>query len=177
MTMPPIPELRTERLVLRRFLDDDLDRWNELLFADPEVRRYLPIGEPLSAEQLAASLARGRAHWATHGYGTWAVADAVTSALVGHCGLRYLDDLGETEVLYGFGRAFWGRGYATEAVRAALDFGFSARGLTRIVAFVVPENVASRHVVERLGMLVAGEVDVFGLRCVRYAIERSPPGA
>jgi ribosomal-protein-alanine N-acetyltransferase len=168
-----IPEIRTERLLLRAFTETDLPVWNAALFADPDVTRYLPIDGPLPDADLRAALARGRAHWSSHRYGAWAVELTASGPFAGHCGLRHLDDAGETEVYYALAKAFWGRGLATEAAAAAVDFGFERAGLSRIVAYAVPENTASTHVMEKLGMLREAEVDIFGLHCVRYAIERS----
>ncbi len=170
---PQIPTLRTERLVLRGFTETDLAVWNLTLFADPDVTRYLPIDGPLADEDLDRALARGRAHWSDRGYGVWALEDDGTGGLAGHCGLRYLDEVRETEVYYALAKPFWGRGLGTEAAGAALGFGFDRAGLTRIVAYAVPENTSSTRVMEKLGMRKEDHVEIFGLRCVRYAIERT----
>jgi ribosomal-protein-alanine N-acetyltransferase len=167
----PVPRLRTERLVLRAFDDEDAAPYHAL-FNDPEVTRYLPMqGEPVSMERIERAIARGREHWTARGYGIWAVEDRSTGTLIGQCGLQRLDDVRETEVLYALSRASWGRGLATEAAGAAVRFGFDAVGLRRIVAYVVAANTASAGVVRKLGMeLEAEAVDIFGLRCDRYAI-------
>jgi RimJ/RimL family protein N-acetyltransferase len=102
----------------------------------------------------------------------WAVVERETDALIGHCGLRYLEDTSDVELLYGLGRRFWGRGVATEAGRASLGYGFEQAGLSRIVALAKPENAASRRVMEKLGMTFEGEAHHFGLVAVRYAISR-----
>jgi [ribosomal protein S5]-alanine N-acetyltransferase len=170
--LPDVPRIRTERLLLRGFTDADLAAWNSRLFADPDVTRYLPIDGPLSDDELQGALARARAHWSNRGYGVWAIDDRESGAFAGHCGLRYLDDVRETEVYYALARPFWGRGLATEAAGAALSFGFDRASLARIVAYAVPENTASTRVMEKLGMAMETDVDIFGLHCVRYAIER-----
>jgi RimJ/RimL family protein N-acetyltransferase len=169
---PEIPEVRTERLRLRGFTQADLAVWNRALFANPDVTRYLPIDGPLSDEALVQALGRSRAHWSHHGYGAWALEERAGGPFVGHCGLRYLDDAGQTEIYYALAKPFWGRGLATEAAGAALAFGFERAGLTRIVAYAVPDNTASTHVMAKLGMRMEDEVEIFGLHCVRYAIER-----
>jgi [ribosomal protein S5]-alanine N-acetyltransferase len=167
-----VPDLRTERLTLRGFTVDDLAVWNTALFADPEVTRFLPIDGPLPDEHLAAALTRSMQHWEANDYGVWAVCDAATGAFIGHCGLRLLQDVGETELYYALAKPFWGRGFTTEAARAAVAFGFDVAGLSRIVAYAVPENRASTNVMEKLGMTFEAEADIFGLHCVRYALER-----
>jgi len=134
--------------------------------------KYLPGGQPISREQLDGAFERGAKLWEDHGYDLWVVCDRATEELIGHCGLRFLDEVGETEVLYGLGRRYWGRGLATEAARAALGFGFGfdRPGLKRIVAFAVPANIASRKVMEHLGMRLEGETQLFGLDLARYAV-------
>ncbi len=102
----------------------------------------------------------------------WAVEDLATGTFAGHCGLRFLDEAGETGVYYAFAQPFWGRGLATESARAAIAFGFGVAGLHRIVAYAVPENRASTRVMERIGMRFEAETDIFGLHCAQYAIER-----
>jgi ribosomal-protein-alanine N-acetyltransferase len=167
-------ELETPRLRMRPFDWNDFER-EAALYADPEVTRYLPRG-PVRPDELYDRVQRVLthfiAHWSDHGFGVWALVDRATGELVGHCGLQYLPDRGEVEVLYLLERAQWGRGLATEAARAALGHGFGGVGLERIVAVTRPEHVASRKVMEKLGMRYEGEVDVYGLRAVRYALSR-----
>jgi len=74
------------------------------------------------------ALPRSRAHWRERGYGVWAVEDLTTGTFAGHCGLRFLEEVGETEVYYAFAKPFWGRGLATEAVGATVRFGFDSAG-------------------------------------------------
>jgi ribosomal-protein-alanine N-acetyltransferase len=169
-----IPELRTERLILRAIQLEDLDEYHERLFADPEVMRYLPGGEPLLRERLDGLVQRSRGHWEQHGYGVWVVCDGRDGQVIGQCGLRFVDEVGETEILYAYARSSWGRGLATEAGRATLDFGFGQTPLQRIVAYAVPDNVASTKVMEKLGMTHEGTDRLWDLDLVRYAIARAP---
>jgi ribosomal-protein-alanine N-acetyltransferase len=86
--------------------------------------------------------------------------------------LQPLEDSGETEVGYGFDKPFWGQGYATEAAAAWLRYGFETAGLARIVAVAIPENTASRHVMEKLGMKYERDATHYGHECAFYAITR-----
>jgi ribosomal-protein-alanine N-acetyltransferase len=168
-----IPEIRTDRLVLRGFRQADLPRYGEI-FNDPEVIRYLPIQPPgRTQEQVTAGHQRVGEHWRRHGYGLWAVCDPSVDELIGHCGLRQLEEIDETELLYAMARPYWNRGLTTEAARASLEFGFGRAGLNRIVALAVPENVASVRVMEKVGMRFEGETDLFGMHLVRYGIDRA----
>jgi ribosomal-protein-alanine N-acetyltransferase len=168
-----IPEILTDRLLLRGLREEDLPRYREI-FTDPEVIRHLPIQAPgLTEEQVRAGHRRVGEHWRRHGYGVWAVCDPLVDELIGHCGLRYLEEIEEPELLYAIARPYWNRGLTTEVARASLEFGFGQAGLDRIIALAVPENTASIRVMEKVGMYPDGEDDLFGLHLVRYAI-RAP---
>lgn len=168
-----IPEVETERVLLRGVREDDLDAYHARVFADPDVMRYLPGGVSLPRERLDRLVERSHDHWRAYGYGTWVACDRASGELLGHCGLRFLEEIGETELLYAIARRWWGRGLVTEAARASVEFGFERGGLDRIAAFAVPENLASRRVMEKLGMTFEGEREIFDLHCVEYAISRA----
>ena len=167
-------ELETARLRMRPFTWDDFEA-EAALYADPEVTRYLPRG-PVPPdgvwERTQRVLTHFIAHWSDHGFGVWALIDRASGLLIGHCGLQHLPGDGGVEVLYLVVRARWGTGVATEAAGAALEHGFGRLGLDRIVAVIVPENVASRRVLEKLGMRREGAVDVYGLHAERYALSK-----
>lgn len=143
------------------------------LWSDPEVYRYLPFDEPRGLPQVLESIRAIDAHWKARGYGVWGVVDLASGQLVGYGGLRFLEELGAVEVLYGFARAAWGRGFATELAGVGLEFGFERVKLERIIALAHPDNVASRRVMEKLGMKLTGQIEAFGLSVVRYEISRA----
>jgi RimJ/RimL family protein N-acetyltransferase len=93
--------------------------------------------------------------------------------LMGRCGLQWLPDTEEVEVDYILGRAFWGRGFATEAARASLRYGFEELELERVIGISHIENIASQRVLEKLGMARLEQKEFFGIPCYRYAVERS----
>jgi RimJ/RimL family protein N-acetyltransferase len=146
--------LRTSRLLLRRWRDEDVAAFAELS-ADPAVMEYLV--------PLPGWVARARAHWEQHGYGQWVVEIPGEASFAGVVGLNTITYEAHftpaVEVAWRFARAYWGRGYATEAARAALDYGFEKLALAEIVATTVPANQRSRRVMERLGMTRAPEDD------------------
>lgn len=146
-------ELRTERLLLRRWRADDRAPF-AALNADPRVVELLP--GPLSRADSDALASRIEAHFAARGFGLWAVEVPGEIPFAGFVGLAVpAFEAAFTpcvEVGWRLAAACWGRGYATEAARAALDFGFARLGLAEIVSFTVPANVRSRRVMERLGM-------------------------
>ena len=148
-------ELRTERLLLRQWRDDDLDALAPM-YADPEVMRYIRDGSVQSREQTAEHLARMRRHWDEHGFGLFAAELVETGELTGWAGLAVPHFLPEVmpavEIGWRLGRSFWGAGLATEGARAALRFGLVDCGLERLVSIRQVENVRSARVMEKLGL-------------------------
>jgi RimJ/RimL family protein N-acetyltransferase len=146
-------ELRTSRLLLRPWRDEDADGF-AAMSADPAVMRYLlPLSDRAASDAWAA---RARAHWAEHGFGQWVVEIPAVTPFIGVVGLGRLTYEAPftpaVEVAWRLAQASWGQGYATEAARASLDYGFRQLGFDEIVAVTVPANRASRAVMERLGM-------------------------
>jgi RimJ/RimL family protein N-acetyltransferase len=139
--------LRTARLLLRPWHDQDDAAFAELA-ANPAVMEYLLL--------LPGWPARKRAHWEKHGFGQWVVEIPGETGFIGVVGLETVSYEAHftpaVEVAWRLARAYWGKGYATEAARAALDYGFEKLGLEEIVALTVPANWRSRRVMERLGM-------------------------
>ena len=160
--------IETERLVLRRFVPEELDELVRLR-ADPEVMRY--IGEQ-SREKVEQRLQYYISHYEPHGFGMWAVVHKDEGKMIGWCGLVFLDGTPEVEVGYGVAREYWGQGLMTEAARASLRYGFEKVGLERIVAVAMPENLASRRIMEKLGMRYEKKVFHYGHDLVYYAVGR-----
>ncbi|WP_216588352.1 GNAT family N-acetyltransferase [Streptomyces brasiliscabiei] len=145
-------ELRTDRLLLRDWRESDLDPW-AALNADPEVREHFP--ELLTREQSEASAARFRNDLGLRGWGWWAVEVRATGQFIGFAGLDPVDDdmpFTGVEAGWRLARTAWGHGYATEAGRAALAFGFEQLRLPEILAVTTAANLRSQAVMRRLGM-------------------------
>lgn len=145
--------LRTARLLLRQWRDDDVAAFAELS-ADPAVMRYLvPFTDHAAMD---AWVAAARKHWLDEGFGPWVVelpGEAPFIGVVGLSKLRFaLPFAPAVEAAWRLAPRHWGNGYAYEAARAAIDEGFDRLGLDEIVAFTVPANRASRRVMEKLGM-------------------------
>ncbi|KAB1921297.1 GNAT family N-acetyltransferase [Micromonospora noduli] len=145
-------ELRTDRLVLRRWRDSDLEPW-AAMNADPEVREHL--GDLLTREQSDASVSRFQADFDKRGYGWWAVEVQVTGEFIGFAGLDDVDeDMPFTGVEIGWrlARSAWGQGYATEGALRVLAHGFDALALPEILAVTTATNLRSQAVMRRIGM-------------------------
>ena len=147
--------LETDRLRLRPHRVDD---WKELaaMWSDPNVTRYIG-GKPLSPEESWARLLRYAGHWELLGYGYWAVEEKATGSYSGDVGFAdWKRDIhpsiqGFPELGWVFASRVHGRGYATEAVRAALNWGAANLDSPRTVCLINPENVASIRVAEKCG--------------------------
>jgi RimJ/RimL family protein N-acetyltransferase len=148
-------ELRTDRLLLRQWKDDDVEALAPM-YADPEVMRYIRDGSVQSRQETAAHLDRMRQHWDEHGFGLFAAELLTTGELTGWVGLALPHFLPEVmpavEIGWRLGRPFWGAGLATEGAQAALRFGLVDRGLERLVSIRQVENVRSARVMEKLGL-------------------------
>jgi ribosomal-protein-alanine N-acetyltransferase len=155
-------ELRTPRLLLRSWRPSDLPAF-AAMNADPEVRRWFPSTQTRAESDAAAE--RLQAHIDAHGFGFWAVEAPGVAAFIGFVGIAHTPFEAAftpaVEAGWRLARAHWRQGYATEAARAALDHGFGQAGLSEIVAFTAPGNIASRRTMERLGMTrdPAGDFD------------------
>ncbi|MBO6940962.1 MAG: GNAT family N-acetyltransferase [Deltaproteobacteria bacterium] len=163
----------TDRLVLRAMVPADAEAFHRLN-SHPEVMLY--TGEPPMPSVEAAREAIERyPDWEDPGYGRWAclLRDAgPDAALIGFCGLKLLPETGEVDLGYRFLPEYWGRGLATEAGRASLEYGFTTLALHEIVALVLPENEASIRVLTKLGMRCTGDIDYLGDTVQRWAVRR-----
>ncbi|MGD0453910.1 MAG: GNAT family N-acetyltransferase [Solirubrobacteraceae bacterium] len=147
------PQLRTERLLLRRWLATDLEPL-AAINADAAVMEHFPA--PLSAVDSAALVERIERCFDERGYGLWAVEVREQRALAGFVGLAPVDaELAfapAVEVGWRLARPYWGRGIATEAAIASIAFAFDELGLPSLVSYTAARNLRSRRVMERLGM-------------------------
>jgi RimJ/RimL family protein N-acetyltransferase len=145
--------IETERLLLRPWRDADLDAFAELN-GDLRVMEHFPSTS--SREQSKASMAAIRGHFDQYGYGFWAVEVKGGDPFIGFVGLGVVSFDAHfapaVEIGWRLAHARWGQGYASEAARASLRFGFLELGLDEIVSFTVTANHRSRAVMERIGM-------------------------
>src|SRR6516165_1536576 len=152
-----IPTLTTERLVLRPFVRSDLADL-AALHAEPSFWWY-PLRGPMSDEDTAGFLDRVIGRYETDGFGVEALVERASGRLIGWAGLAVPHFLPEilpaVEVGWRLSEPYRGRGLATEAGAAAVDWGFRHAGLDRIVSIYEPENEASGRVMERLGFTYA----------------------
>ena len=150
------PLFTTPRLVARQWRDSD----HAPLLAvngDEDAMRWVGDGSPLTPEEATRWLEVTRANYATRGYGMFALESVSTREVIGFIGIVHPGGQPEAEVKYAFAREHWGKGLATEALRATVEHGAVTHGLTRMIATTAPENVASHRVLLKSGF-VRGEL-------------------
>lgn len=142
-----IPELRTNRLLLRGFCGKDFADYQRMT-ADSEVMAHLGgvLAPPLSWRQMAMHAG----HWALRGYGNWAIERLADGVVIGRAGLWNPEGWPGIELGWALRRDAWGHGYATEAAAAALRWGFDDLAIDTILSLIDPSNAASARVAERL---------------------------
>jgi RimJ/RimL family protein N-acetyltransferase len=162
--------LETDRLILRMWREADFEAYAELC-ADPEVMRYLG-GKVFDRTEAWRHMASMIGHWYLRGYGIWAVEEKESGSLVGRIGCINPEGWPGFEVGWTLKREFWGKGYATEAARRALEYGFNELDKPHVISLIHPENRASIRVAERLGETLEGNARVFDTDVLVYGIDR-----
>jgi len=143
--------LETDRLRLREFTEEDAALIHQLN-SDPDVTQFTcdPIFDLDQAKKNLQEVIVP--HYAKNYYGRWAAHLRSDMEFIGWCGLKYRPERDEVDLGYRFMKKFWGKGYATEAARATLNYGFVCLGLPKIIARALPQNLASIRVLEKCGM-------------------------
>lgn len=143
--------LETQRLILREMVLSDAAFFFELN-ADPEVIKYTGDGGFKSLKESEEIIRYVHSQYSKNGYGRCLVAEKETGNPIGWCGLKYHDDGDFVDIGYRFMKKYWGKGYATEASKACLDYGFTILKLNRIVGRAMKENTSSINVLKKIGM-------------------------
>jgi len=166
-----IPSLETERLLLRAFVADDLDPFADIV-ADPEViKKATYDGTTMTRAQAWNWLCLMLGHWHMRGYGIWGIEEKSTGKFIGRIGLQFLDWFEDVELVWMLAKSAWGKGYASEGTRAAIEFGLNRLALSRITAVIHQENIPSIRLAERLGMEREKEVKRKEVLFYQYAIK------
>lgn len=146
-------QLETERLILRRWQDADLEPFSAIT-ANREVRRYYP--STLTQDETKSLIERIESHFEKEGFGLWALELKSTGQLIGYTGLQKPNIEAHfmpcIEIGWQLCRKHWGKGYAPEAARKVLEDGFVRLALEEIVSFTAAVNQKSIRVMEKLGM-------------------------
>jgi RimJ/RimL family protein N-acetyltransferase len=157
------PVIETARLKLRRWRDADVEP-NTAMLSDPDSARFItsdgkPITDAFVGWRNAAIMA---GHWALHGIGMFVVEEKATGRFAGRVGPWLPRGWPGFEVGWGIAAEFRGKGYASEAARASIDWSFATFEIDRIIHCIDRENTASQSVARRLGAKKEREIDLFG---------------
>ena len=165
--------LETKRLLLRRFVIEDLDALFAF-YSDPDVVRYIPDA-PRTYEETREELEWFRnGHPKFPGLGLWATIYKETKQFIGRCGLLpwTIDEQQEVEVAFALSKAYWGQGLATEVARSLVQYGFENLQLSRLICLIDHDNQASINVATKIGMTLEKESkDEYGSFLV-YAMKK-----
>jgi RimJ/RimL family protein N-acetyltransferase len=161
--------LETERLILRWFREEDFEQFCQIC-DDAEVMRFLGDGKPMTPMEVWRQMATFMGHWYFRGYGIWAVEEKKTGRLVGRIGFMNPAGWPGFELGWTLGRDSWGKGYATEGARRALEYAFTEMDRDHVISLIAPENLASIRVAERLGEKVEGNTHVMSRDVLIYGI-------
>jgi RimJ/RimL family protein N-acetyltransferase len=158
----PVPTLETPRLILRGHRLSDFG-FVAAMWGDPAVVRFIGEGKPLTREDAWNKFQRFPGHWNLMGYGSWAITEKTDGALLGEVGFiaraRLPDDplSNVPEIGWALASPAMGKGYATEAVKAALSWGRDHFGPVRAVAVIQPDNAASLRVARKCGFALCAQ--------------------
>jgi len=165
--------IETERLILREFTLSDLNAFAAIM-ANPEVMRF-SISGPWNPEQTKRFLESCLVDYSEErwGFGRWAVVHKKDDRLIGFSGLARWDNIdgsAEVEIGYRLLPEYWGQGFGTESAAASRDYGFEHLGLSRLISIILPENVTSIRIAEKIGMAFEKEILKWDRRILVSAI-------
>ena len=162
--------LETPRLILRPFQEEDIERLAELM-ANRDFMRF-SLG-PYSREQTQVLLQKFLT-WNQAGMPSpFAVVLREKEGVLGFCGfLHHVEVPGEVEIGYRLDPAYWNRGLITEAARAVRDYAFAGLKLPRVISLIRPENIPSRRVAEKIGLMPERELTFRGFPTIVFALSR-----
>jgi RimJ/RimL family protein N-acetyltransferase len=170
VAIPPLDWVETERMICERLRPDHAGELGRHL-RDPRVARWLTTsGQAPTELEVLQGLAAKVAHWDHHGFGLWLLRDRTTGEVVGRGGLQhtFVAGMQEIEVAWSIVPERWGQGLATELALASADAGFDELHVPRLVAFTLPDNIASRRVMEKAGFAFERDIQHVGLPHMLY---------
>ena len=168
--------IETERLLLRELLPtDDIGLFE--LDSDPDVMKYVGVKPFTHIDQTRQLIEFIRQQYLEHGIGRWAVTLKETGEFLGWAGLKFIKEMNGRADNYDLGyrilKKHWGKGYATEAAQAFIDFGFNEMHLDRVSAYIDVNNIASQKILEKCGLKLVNKFMDEGDLCAWYEIYNS----
>ncbi len=166
--------LETERLYLRELSDEDASFIHKL-HNDTDVMKYISSksDKEVTFKECQGFISKCKDYYINHkGMGIWATIAKSDNAFIGWTTLKDLDNSETIELGYRYLKKHWGKGYATEASKALLDYGFNILGLSSISAVAMPQNTASINVMKKIGMKYDGIKNFYNTDVAYYKIEK-----
>jgi [ribosomal protein S5]-alanine N-acetyltransferase len=169
--------LETERLILREFLESDIEAFFEM-DSKPEVHKYLGNNPAKTIEQSADMIHNIQQQYIDNGIGRWAAIEKTTGNFIGWSGLKFIREYENNHVnFYDIGYRlhpnYWNKGYATESAKAAIEYGFAQLNLEEIIGSANVENKASRRALEKCGLKFVEQFMWKDIKCDWLKILRS----
>ena len=162
--------LETDRLILRMWRNEDFAAY-EKMCADPEIMKYLG-GRTFDRLEAWRHMAFLVGHWQLLGFGHWAVEEKESGKFIGRLGFLNPEGWPGFAIGWTLAREAWGKGYATEGARRALDYAFHDLNKDHVISLIHPENKNSIRVAERLGETLEGQTELLGHDVLIYGIDR-----
>ncbi|WP_281646896.1 GNAT family N-acetyltransferase [Parendozoicomonas sp. Alg238-R29] len=167
-----IPQIETDRLILRGLREEDFPAYAQWC-TNPKFMKHIGPQKPISREDAWRSMAMVVGHWPLRGFGFWALEEKATGELVGRAGLFEPEGWPGTEVGWGLDPNHWGKGYATEAAKAAVKWGFENTDNDELISLISPDNHPSIKVSERIGQTFSRNFNFHGNEISIYSLSRS----
>jgi ribosomal-protein-alanine N-acetyltransferase len=149
-------DFSTERILMSKFMKEDINEFFEIV-KKHEVGEWLGLGKGMSFEETEGYISRILKHWTLHNFGVWALKNKSNKEIMGHCGLRYIDDTEDIEIIYLLDPKYWGKGIATEAGNEAVQYAFNILKIDKLLARIRPNNSRSKNVINKIGFKFIGD--------------------
>ncbi|PGK42318.1 GNAT family N-acetyltransferase [Bacillus anthracis] len=153
--------IHTKRLFMRKPLIEDVNQFYSIL-KEEAVGKWLAKSRGMSKEEVNDYIGQLISHWEQYDFGVWLLVNRNTGKLLGHCGLRKVNETGEIEIMYLLAPEYWGNGYASEAVEASIQYAIETMNVKRIIARVKVANENSKKLLRKLGFTYTHDVDHSG---------------
>ena len=161
--------IQTDHITLRPLENGDAEALFRI-YQTEGILQYFPPSTPPSLEKVQRYILRQQEHWDKYGYGHWGITTNGEKQLIGWAGLQFLPELNETEVGYLLDKSYWGKGLATEAASASIQFGFENFALDQIIALAHPKNIGSRRVIEKCNMTYIETIYLWKMDLMRHIL-------
>lgn len=169
-------KIETVNLILRPIELSDFDRLYEV-YSNPMVTKYLYDGSVFSKEKCVSRIRESIAHWEKYGFGFNVIIERSTEKTAGFCVLRHFENEhpkldSQIEIGYVLDQPFWGKGYATEVVKTCVKIGFEQHNFDKILATILPKNIASQHVIKKAGFIHTEDLIINNLNHQVHSISK-----